>query len=106
MAPDRQAIEQVVLGRMLRLNATAQGVAVGLVAGLGLFVATNWLILKGGPVVGPNLGLLGQFLIGYRVSFAGSLVGLAYGVVGGFVLGYGVARIYNWLVDRQERRGG
>jgi hypothetical protein len=106
MTPDRQAIEHVVLGRMLRLNATAQGIAVGLVAGLGLFVATNWLILKGGPVVGPNLGLLGQFLIGYRVSFAGSLVGLGYGVVGGFVIGYGVARIYNWLVDRRERRAG
>jgi hypothetical protein len=92
-------LDALVRVRMLRLNATIQGVAAGTILGLGLFVATNWLLLKGGPVVGPNLALLNQFFIGYRVSFVGSLIGLAYGFVLGFVIGYVVARIYNRLVD-------
>ena len=40
-------------------------------------------MLKGGPVVGPHLELLGQYLIGYRVTFGGSFVGLAYGFLAG-----------------------
>src|SRR5216684_6979657 len=99
MANEKQAIERMVLSRALRLNATVQGIVTGMVAGLGIFVATNWLVLKGGPVVGPHLALLGQFFIGYRVTFVGSLIGFAYGFALGFVVAYGVARVYNWLAD-------
>jgi hypothetical protein len=69
---------------------------------LGIFVTTNWLVLKGGEVVGPHLGLLNQFFIGYEVTFLGSLIGFMYAFVTGFMVGYGVARIYNWIVDRKE----
>jgi hypothetical protein len=99
MTDDEKTLEQVVLSRLLRLNATVQGVTTGIIAGFGIFIATNWLVLKGGEVVGPHLSLLGQFFIGYRVSFVGSLIGFAYGFVTGFVVGYVVARIYNWVVD-------
>jgi hypothetical protein len=99
MTDDEKTLEQVVLTRLLRLNATVQGVVTGIIVGLGIFVATNWLVLKGGDVVGPHLSLLSQFFIGYRVTFAGSLIGFAYGFVGGFVVGYVVASIYNWVVD-------
>lgn len=99
MVEDLKDLDALVKVRMLRLNATVQGIAAGTILGLGLFGATNLLILKGGPVVGPNLALLGQFLVGYRVSFVGSLIGLAYGFVYGFVIGYVMARLYNWLVD-------
>ncbi len=61
-------------------------------------------MLKGGPVVGPHLKLLGQYFLGYTVTFEGSLIGLAYGFGLGFCLGYLVARIYNWLVDAKDRR--
>ena len=63
----------------------------GIVAGpagaaSGLFVATNWLVLKGGaPVVGPHLALLGQFFIGYRSRSLGSLIGFAWAFACGFV---------------------
>src|SRR5919108_5534443 len=99
MTDDGRALEELVLTRVIRLNAVVQGLVTGLLAGLAIFVATNWLILKGGPVVGPHLALLGQFFIGYRVTFVGSLIGLAYGFVAGFLLGYGIARMYNWLVS-------
>ena len=72
--------------------------------GIAIFVATNWLVLKGGDVVGPHLGLLGQFFIGYEVSFGGSLIGFAYGFATGFSVGYLIARIYNWVADVRENK--
>jgi len=104
MADDAKDLEELVLTRLLRLNATVQGVVTGTVAGLGIFIATNWLVLKGGDIVGPHLSLLGQFFIGYRVSFVGSLIGFAYGFGGGFLLGYGVARMYNWIAGFKESK--
>ena len=104
MANEKQALERMVLTRALRLNATVQGIVTGMVAGLGVFVATNWLVLKGGPVVGPHLALLGQFFIGYHVTFLGSLIGFVYGFVGGYIVGYAVGRVYNWAVDRREHK--
>lgn len=104
-------IEEVVVTRLLRLDAVMQGVVTGLMAGLALFVATNWLVVQGGQpgphgeiVIGPHLSLLSQFFIGYRVSFVGSLIGFAYAAVCGFVVGYCVASIYNWFVILREHK--
>jgi len=102
MTDTKRPLQEIVQTRVLRLNATVQGIVSGLVAGLAVFVATNWLLLKGGEVVGPHLALLGQFFIGYRVTFIGSLVGFAYAFVGGYIVGYLVARTYNLIVDRRE----
>jgi hypothetical protein len=99
---DMKPLEEIVQARALRLNAAVQGIVTGLVAGLAVFIATNWLVLKGGEVVGPHLGLLGQFFIGYRVTFVGSVVGFGYAFVVGYIVGYLVARIYNLIADRKE----
>jgi hypothetical protein len=104
MRDELKSLQQIVLTRLMRLNATAHGIVFGIVVGLAVFIATNWLVLKGGDVVGPHLSLLGQFFIGYRVTFAGSLIGLGYGFVCGFVTGYFVAAMYNRLVDLREKR--
>jgi hypothetical protein len=101
---EREQLEEILLTRALHLNATVQGLATGLVAGLAVFIATNWLILKGGDVVGPHLALLGQFFIGYRVTFVGSLVGFAYAFAGGYLVGYCVARMYNAVARRRDTR--
>jgi hypothetical protein len=97
------SLEEIVLTRLVRLNASLQGIVTGLVAGLGLFIATNWLLLQGGDLVGPHLALLGQFFIGYEVSFVGSLIGLAYGFATGFLVGYSISYIYNWMAERKEK---
>lgn len=103
-------IEQVVMTRLLRLNAAVQGVVVGILAGFVIFIATNWLILRGGhlgphgePIIGPHLSLLSQFFVGYRVTFWGSLVGFFYAFLLGFLVGYGIAITYNWIVSLKER---
>ncbi len=111
MTEDRELLQRVLFSRMIRLRATAYGITIGLMLGGLLFLVTNWLILKGGPigpdgepVIGPHLQLLGHILIGYEVTFAGSLVGFAYGFGGGFVAGYLMAWIYNGLVDLKIRK--
>lgn len=80
---------QEVHTTLVRANARAWGVATGLLAALGVFAATNVLVLKGGDDVGSHLGRLGNLFPGYDVTFAGSLVGAIYG----FVVGYAVGRI-------------
>src|SRR5262249_26126148 len=105
VVPDPPPPDPPFQSRMVRLNALVTGVTTGLTAGFALFLVTNWLVLKGGRVVGPHLALLGQFLVGYRVTFVGSLVGSVDVFVLGFVTGFGVARLYNWLADWRARPG-
>ncbi len=102
MARDTKDLESLVLVRVVRLNAVVTGLVTGLLAGLALFVATNWLVLKGGAVVGPHLALLGQYFIGYRVSFVGSLVGFVWAFAVGFLAGAAVVWIYNRLAGLRE----
>ncbi len=78
-----------------KLDRAALGCSVGAVGGIALFLATAILLLKGGPVVGPTLSLLGQYLPGYTVTPVGSLLGLIYGFTVGWVLGWGFALLRN-----------
>ena len=105
MSEQRKAVEEILVSHLLRLNAAAQGLVAGLVLGLVVFAATIWLVLKGGPVVGPHLGLLGNYFIGYEVTFVGSFVGFAWGFLTGFVGGYAAARIYNKIVELRDPSG-
>lgn len=82
-----------------RLNARAWGVAGGLVLALGLFAATNFLVIRGGEVVGPHLELLSLYFPGYRVTFVGSLIGFIYAFVLGYILGRTVGWVYNRMVE-------
>jgi hypothetical protein len=101
--PDMTATEDAEFRRAVRrLNARAWGIAGGLVLGLGLFMATNILLLQGAPAgepVGPTLGLLGYFLPGYSVTFLGSLIGFVYMFVIGYAIGRVVGALYNKLVE-------
>jgi len=108
---EEREIERLVETRLLRVNALSFGLVAGLVAGLGLFLATNWLVLKGGRQgvsaheVGPHLSLLSQYFIGYRVSFAGSLIGFAWAFASGLAVGWAGSWLYNAVAHiRHQRR--
>ena len=87
--------DALILAAFARLHQTALGTAIGLVSGLVLGAATLWLVLKGGPVVGPTLALLGQYFPGYTVSIGGAFVGFLYGCGVGFLIGWGIALFWN-----------
>jgi len=83
---------------LARLNARAWGIAIGLLLGGGLFLATLILVMKGGPNVGQHLGLLRAYFPGYTVSVVGSFIGFIYAFVVGYALGRIIGSVYNRLV--------
>jgi len=98
--------EEKLFSGILVLNAKVLGLVLGLILGLGIFIMTNWLVIKGGhvtptgaSVVGPHMQLLSQFFIGYKVSFLGSLIGFAYGFAIGTISGAWIGWIYNKFVQ-------
>ena len=104
--PDRRAeqMDERLLGEsVLRLNSHVLGFVMGVIAALVIFVATNWLVLKGGRTVGPHLALLGQYFLGYRVTFLGSFVGAIYAFLCGYAAGALVGWIYNRIVLFKNR---
>lgn len=84
---------------LARIKAEALAFVCGLIGGLGLFVMTVWLVLKGGPQPGQHLQLLSQYFIGYTVTWPGAFVGLLYGIVTGGAIGWAISTIYNKLVN-------
>jgi hypothetical protein len=91
--------EEVLLKKaVLHLNGHILGFIFGIVGALIIFAATNWLVFKGGEVVGPHLGLLSQFFIGYDVTFAGSFIGAAYAFAFGYLGGLFIGWVYNAVV--------
>ena len=99
-AVNHQSIpDQVIIQSFARLDRTALGIALGSIFGLVIFCATVVLLLKGGNTVGPNLSLLGQYFIGYTVTWGGSFVGLVYGFALGFILGWLAGFLRNLVLD-------
>jgi hypothetical protein len=95
--------EEGLFSDILRLNVKILGLALGLLIGLALFIATNWMVLKGDKIAGPHLQLLNQYFIGYRISFVGSLMGFAYGFALGTLSGASFGWIYNKIVAFRNR---
>ena len=90
--------EAKLFSGILFLNAKVLGLALGILLGLAIFVATNWLVIKGGKQVGFHLHLLSQYFIGYRVMFFGSFIGFGYGFAVGTLCGSLIGWIYNKIV--------
>jgi hypothetical protein len=83
-----------------RVSARAWGLALAVLAGVGLFLATAMLLVQGGADPGPHLGLLGEYFPGYTVSWPGAFIGFAYGWVVGYATGFFVGTLYNRIVAR------
>ena len=73
-------------------------ISLGTASGLLLFLATLWLVIKGGEVVGPNLRLLEQYFIGYTVTTEGACLAFGYAFVWGFLFGWLFAYLRNLIL--------
>ena|SRR5215510_14029567 len=85
-----------------RIQTGVLALTSALIGGIGLFVITAWLVIKGGPRVGEHLRLLGQYFVGYSVTWTGSVVGLFYGALVGGLVGWTIGAIYNWMVSIRQ----
>lgn len=85
-----------------RLKARILAMVLGTVCGLGLFLMTAWLVIKGGPQVGLHLKLLRHFFIGYDVTWPGAFIGLAYGAVVGGLVGWAIGWVYNRVASARN----
>lgn len=92
-----QEVQQIKKA-LARASQQGWGVAIGTLCGLGLFVATIWLVIKGGPNPGAHLRLLAVYFPGYQISVLGSFIGFVYAFVGGYAIGRTIAAIYNRLL--------
>jgi hypothetical protein len=100
MATDTTTDDDVLAAYALRLNGNAWGVSIGMICAIGLFIATNVLVLKGGDDVGRHLGILSQYFWGYDVTFVGSLVGAVWAFAVGYVGVRLICGIYNTVTKR------
>src|SRR5687767_15549077 len=91
---EERALIEVAVARM---RAGILAIVFAMLCGTGLFVATAWLLVKGGENVGATLGLLGNYLPGYAVTWPGAILGLVYGAAIGGAMGWLLARVYNRL---------
>ena len=99
-SPVGDAERNLIRAAIVRLRARMMALVFGMVGGVGLLVATLWLVIRGGPTVGQHLGLLANYFPGYEVTWTGGLVGFCYGALTGAVIGWSVASIYNYLAER------
>ena len=86
-----------------RYDGVALGSAVGSLMGFGLFFATVAVLLAGSEGVEPALGLLGQYFLGFEVSWSGALLGLLEAGAFGFGFGLLLAKAINATVALHER---
>lgn len=87
------------IGRAVaRLKAGILSLVFGLIAGTGLFAMTAILLLDGGPNAGLHLNLLGNYFIGYQVTWPGAFIGFGWGFVAGAAVGWLIGITYNRIV--------
>ena len=79
-----------------KLDPLALGIAVGFTSGASLFSATILPLLQRGPGSWSPLSLLGHYLFGFELSWAGAVAGFCQAGVWGFALGCLGASLRNW----------
>ncbi len=84
----------------MKLDVRAFALTCATVWGIGLFLATWWIIAIDGPSDGATF--IGSLYRGYSLTPVGSLVGLVWAVVDGLIGGAIFAWLYNWFGSRAK----
>ncbi len=94
--------ERAIIRRaVVRMRARIMAVVFGMVGGLGVWVATAWLLVRGGSNVGEHLILLRNYMPGFAVTWPGAFIGLFWGALFGAAIGWLFAWVYNQVVERR-----
>jgi protoporphyrinogen oxidase len=105
---DRIVTEKILIKAFARMDKLALATATGSMSGLLVFLATIWLLFKGGEVIGPNLQLLAQYFAGYTVTVKGAFIAFGYSFGWGFLFGWLIAYLRNlflsWYVYRLKKK--
>jgi hypothetical protein len=94
----RESHNREVRRAVARLKAGILGLVFGLILGLGLFAMTAILLIENGPNTGYHLSLLGNYFIGYDVTWKGAFIGFFWAFAVGVVIGWSIGIIYNRIV--------
>ena len=98
MTEQENTDKAILMTAFARMDPVSLAVALGTVWALMLMLATAILLLKGSPEgieTGRHLELLGIYLPGYEVSWAGSLLGAFYMWIIGAIVGFVLAVLWN-----------
>lgn len=90
--------DKLIVQAFAKIDRSALGMTMGLLAGLGMFLTTIFLISKNDVPLSSFFSLLNQFFWGYSVSMTGSFIGLLYGFLAGFGVGWLIAFIRNFVI--------
>ncbi|HJT20600.1 MAG TPA: hypothetical protein VJ746_09020 [Nitrospira sp.] len=96
------ARKESVSHRIITLQAGVLALVFAVMGGTAIFLATAWLLIKGGPHVGMHLNLLSNYFVGYSVTWEGAVVGFLYGALTGGLAGWAIATIYNTVIARRR----
>jgi hypothetical protein len=102
MKRERREIDELSR-EVIKIQANVLALVCSLIGAMALFTMTAWLLIKDGPNVGAHLRLLGQYLIGYSVTWKGSIIGFCYGGLIGGIVGWTIGKIYNGVAGIRRR---
>ena len=87
---------------IMRLHGVSLGLAIGAMAGLGLFCSTAWLVIRGTADESVHAALLANYIPGYTVSIVGGLIGAVELFLFAFVGCLLLAAVYNKVVKMRH----
>lgn len=102
MKRERREIDELSR-EVIKIQANVLALVCAMIGGILLFTMTAWLVIKDGPNVGAHLRLLGQYLVGYSVTWKGSIIGFFYGAFIGGIFGWTIGKIYNVVAGIRQR---
>lgn len=86
-----------------KLDPVSFGLSAGITGGLGIFIATLFMLINGNETLSSYAGLLGQFLPGFSVSWRGALLGMLDMFIFGFAFGSMAAYCRNLIIYASAR---
>ena len=99
MSTDHSKDNDVLQGRVnqavARLKAGILALIFGTISGVGLFAMTVILLIEQGPNTGAHLQLLGNYFLGYTVTWPGAFIGFVWAFFAGALIGWSIGIVYN-----------